>query len=370
MTQGQLEIQIIAAVVAAACALPGAFLVLRRMAMMSDAVSHAILPGIVLGFFVTHDLNSPLLILAAAATGVLTVFLVEALLATRLVREDAAIGLVFPVLFSVGVILIARFAGDVHLDTDAVLLGELAFAPFDRLELFGREVGPRSLYMMGGIAAANLLFLMVFYKELKIATFDAALAAALGFAPTVIHYGLMTLVSITAVAAFDAVGSVLVVAFMIGPPAAAYLLTDKLGTMIGLSVVVGVVSAVAGYWVAHVLDASIAGAMAGMIGVVFALVYLAAPRYGIVAGIRRRRRQRWAFAVKMLMIHLMQHEGLPEAAEENRIDHLEDHLSWEPAFARQVVRRAEEEALIWREDGRLFLTDSGRERAGMAITET
>ena len=117
-----IEIQIIAVLVAVACALPGVFLVLRQLAMMSDAISHAILPGIVIAFLLTEDLSSPLLILGAAAAGVATVALVELLRKTGLLKEDAAIGIVFPALFSVGVILIARFAGDVHLDVDAVLL--------------------------------------------------------------------------------------------------------------------------------------------------------------------------------------------------------------------------------------------------------
>ena len=137
MTSAQLEIQLIAALVAVACAIPGTFLVLRKMAMISDAISHAILPGIVLGFFITQDLNSPLLILLAAVTGVITVMLVEFIQKTGLVKEDTAIGLVFPALFSIGVILIAKNANDVHLDIDAVLLGELAFAPFDRLSVGG-----------------------------------------------------------------------------------------------------------------------------------------------------------------------------------------------------------------------------------------
>ena len=126
-----------------------------------------------------------------------------------------------------------------HLDTDAVLLGELAFAPFDRVVVVGMDIGPRALYLMGGILVLNLLFIAVFYKELKLATFDAGLAAALGFVPVVIHYGLMGLVSITAVGAFDAVGSILVVALMIAPPATAYLLTDRLSRLIGLSVLIG-----------------------------------------------------------------------------------------------------------------------------------
>jgi manganese/zinc/iron transport system permease protein len=123
MTNAQIEIQLIASLVAIACAIPGTFLVLRKMAMISDAISHSILPGIVVGFFITQNLNSPLLILLAAMTGVLTVVLVEKIQQTKLVKEDTAIGLVFPALFSVGVIMIAKYANDIHLDIDAVLLG-------------------------------------------------------------------------------------------------------------------------------------------------------------------------------------------------------------------------------------------------------
>lgn len=368
--QQLIEVQIVASAVAVACALPGAFLVLRKMAMMSDAISHAILPGIVVGFFLTQDLNSPILILAAAATGVLTVFLVEMLTASRLVKADAAIGLVFPVLFSIGVVLIARYAGDVHLDTDAVLLGELAFAPFDRWIFRGWDLGPRSFYVMSGIALLNVGFISLFYKELKVATFDAGLAAALGFAPVFMHYGLMSLVSVTAVAAFDAVGAILVVALMVGPAATAYLLTEKLAWMIGLSTLIGVAAALSGFWIAHLLDASIAGAMAGMIGVIFAAAYLLAPQHGMIAALRRHARQRWVFAEKMLTIHLLNHEGLPEAEQENRVAHLQEHLNWERGFARRVVRKAEDDGLVRRTNGHLLLTDSGRDLAQEAIVST
>jgi manganese/zinc/iron transport system permease protein len=341
VNSAQIEIQLIAAVVAMACALPGVFLVLRRMAMMADAISHTVLLGIVLVFFVTRDLNSPWLILGATATGVLTVSLVELLNRTRLVKEDAAMGLIFPALFSIAIILISRFAGDVHLDTDAVLLGELAFAPFERLELFGLDLGPQALWLMLAVLALNVAFIALFYKELKLATFDAGLAAALGFSPALIHYGLMSVVSVTAVGAFDAVGSVLVVALMIGPAAAAYLLTDRLGHMLAYSAAIGVVSAVSGYWVAHWLDASIAGSMATMVGVAFVLVWLLAPERGLAAQIRRRAQQRLSFAQTMLAIHLSNHEGLAEAQQENRLDALHEHLRWSPGFTTQVLRQAE-----------------------------
>ena len=284
MIQPEIEILAIAIVVAVACALPGVFLVLRRMALMADAISHSILLGIVIGFLVAGDVGSPLLIVGAAATGVLTVLFVEILNQTRLVKEDAAIGLVFPVLFSIGVILIARHAGSVHLDTDAVLLGELVFAPFERLELAGRDMGPRVLWVMLVILALNAGFLRLFYKELKLTTFDAGLATALGFSPIALHYLFMSLVSITAVGAFDAVGSILVVAMMIGPPAAAYLLTDRLPAMIGLSAAIGAVGAIGGYFLSSWLDASIAGSMSVAIGICFEVAYADLIRDAVRAG--------------------------------------------------------------------------------------
>ncbi len=360
MSAPQVEIQLIAAATAAACALPGVFLVLRRMALLSDAISHSILLGIVLAFLLVQNLTSPLLVVGAAVLGLVTVLCVELLRGTGLVREDAAIGLVFPALFSLGVILISRFADSVHLDTDAVLLGELAFAPFDRLVVGGYDIGPQALYVMTAILAANVVFLAVFYKELKLATFDPALAAALGFAPALVHYGLMTLVSVTAVGAFNAVGTILVVALMIAPPATAYLLTDRLAVMLAASAGIGVASAVTGYWLAHALDASIAGSMATAAGVLFALAFLCAPGRGVVAGVRRRARQRWEFPQTMLAIHLLNHEGKPEAAEENRVDHLDEHLRWDAAFAAEVVARSERRGFVVREDGTLALTERGR----------
>ncbi|MCG9130869.1 metal ABC transporter permease [Candidatus Poribacteria bacterium] len=369
MENPQIEIQLIAIVTAAACALPGVFLVLRRMTLMSDAISHAILPGIVLAFFLTESLSSPLLILAAAGTGVLTVLFVELLQRTKLVKEDAAIGLTFPALFSIGVILISRFAGNVHLDMDAVLLGELAIAPLNRLKAFGYDLGPVALYVMGTILVLNLIFILVFYKELKLATFDASLAAALGFAPTLIHYGLMTLVSVTTVGAFDAVGSILVVALIAGPPATAYLMTDRLSRMLILSAIIGSVNAVSGYWLASLFDVSIAGAIATMTLLVFGLIFLVVPNRGLIAIARRHARQKWEFAQTMLVIHLFNHEGLPEAETESAIADLHEHLSWDPTFTTQVVRYALHNRCVSQDAAQLILTEQGRAIAQQALVQ-
>lgn len=358
-----LEIQLVAVVVAVTCALVGTFLVLRRTALLADAISHSILLGIVLAFFVVKDLSSPLLVLGAALMGVVTVALVELLERTGRVREDAAIGLVFPFLFSIAVILVTRFAANVHLDADAVLLGELALAPFRRLEWGGRDLGPRSLWVMGSILLLVIGFLVAIYKELKITSFDPALALALGISPTLVHYLLMGVVSITAVGAFDAVGAILVVALMIAPPAAAWILSDRLPVVLALSALLAAVAAVAGFQVAWALDASIAGCMAAMAGIVFLLALLFSPERGVVAGGRRRARQRMEFAGLMLTLHLLNHEGGPDAESECRVGHLEEHLRWEPAFARSVIRRARRAAWIEETEERLRLTESGRRAA-------
>lgn len=355
MSNPQIEIQLIAAVVAMACAIPGVFLVLRKMALISDAISHSILPGIVIGFFITQDLNSPLLILLAALFGVITVVMVEFIQKTGLVKEDTAIGLVFPVLFSIGVILIAKNASDVHLDIDAVLLGELAFAPFDRLIVAGADWGPKSLWVMGSILLLTLSLLVLFFKELKVSTFDAGLSSALGISPVIMHYGLMSVSSITIVGAFDAVGAILVVALMIAPAATAYLLTEDLKKMIGLSLLFGVVSAISGYWVANFLDASISGSIATTLGVIFLMVYLFASKKGLISVLYRQKQQRIEVSLITFLLHLNRHEE----ESERHINHLQEHINWRAVRARTVLNLAEKNNLVQIKNDVVSLTEKG-----------
>lgn len=261
------EILLIAVLTAAACAIPGVFLVLRKMSMSADSITHTILLGIVLAFMAVNDLSSPLLLLGAALVGTVTVWLTELLTKTRLVSSDSATGIIFPLLFSVAVILITKYAGSAHLDTDSVLLGELAFAPFDRMTIGGIDIGAKGIYISGGLLIINILFVSVFFKELTVASFDPVLAAVMGFSPALIHYSLMTVVSVTAVGAFETAGSVLVTAFMIAPAAAAYLLTDNLRNMIFIAVAIGTACGVLGFHTAILLDVSISGSMACYAGV-------------------------------------------------------------------------------------------------------
>lgn len=156
------EILLIAIFMSAACALPGNFLVLRRMSMLTDAISHTVLLGIVLTFLAVGSLDSPLLIIGASLMGVLTVWLIELLYQSRLVASDSAIGLIFPLLFSIAVILVTRYAGNVHLDTDCILLGELAFAPFDRLIINGMDLGAKGLYTGGAVLVISVAVISLF----------------------------------------------------------------------------------------------------------------------------------------------------------------------------------------------------------------
>ncbi len=356
MSSAQIEIQIIASLVAAACAIPGTFLVLRKMALISDAISHSILPGIVIGFFITQDLNSPLLIILAALSGLVTVVLVEFIQKTGLVKEDTAIGLVFPVLFSIGVILIAQNANDIHLDVDAVLLGEIAFAPFDRLEIGGVDVGPKSMWIIGSILLITLSLLIAFYKELKVSTFDPGISAALGFSPVVIHYGLMTVSSVTTVGAFDAVGAILVVALIIAPAATAYLLTTNLKKMLFLSIFFGVFCAIAGYWMANLLDASIAGSMTTVLGIVFFLVYMFAPDKGLLAVLYRQSRQKLEVSLLTFLLHINNHEE----EKERRVKHLYEHINWQKVRAKSVLDLGLKNNLIVIDNEIVSLTQKGR----------
>ncbi|MBL7558615.1 metal ABC transporter permease [Olleya sp. YSTF-M6] len=363
MNSAQIEIQLIASLVAIACAIPGTFLVLRKMAMISDAISHSILPGIVVGFFITQDLNSPLLIVLAALTGVITVVLVEYIQKTGLVKEDTAIGLVFPALFSIGVILIAKNANDVHLDVDAVLVGELALAPFDRLIVSGVDIGPKSLWIIGTILLITILLLFAFFKELKVSTFDKGLAASLGFSPAIIHYGLMTVSSVTTVGAFDAVGAILVVALMIAPAATAYLLTTNLKKMLALAVFFGVFSAISGYWLAHLLDASIAGSITTMLGLIFLAVYLFAPSKGVIAVMHREKQQRTEVSLLTFLLHLKNHTEV----EERHVNHLREHINWQKVRAKTVLELALKNNMILVNNNVVSLTKKGDTFTSKAI---
>lgn len=356
----QIETLAIAILVAVTCALSGTFLVLRQMSMMADAISHTILLGIVLGFFIVHDVNHPLLMIGAAFIGVITVFITELLNKIDLINEDASIGLTFPLLFSIAIVLISYYARNVHIGVHAVLLGEIAFAPFNRFIINGIDFGPKAFYIMGTIFIMNLVYIIVFYKELKIVTFDQSLAVVLGISPIIIHYSFMSIVSITCVGAFDTVGSILVIALIIGSPAMAYLLTDDLKRMIGLSGGIGTISAMIGYGMAIWLDSSIAGCIAAVIGILFIVTFVFAPKRGLLAMKLQKHNKKLEFSCLALLIHIMNHEYSKEEKEECSLNSIHNHLSWDKFFLKKIIDCTKKDDYIFVDEDILRITEKGK----------
>ncbi|WP_341323802.1 metal ABC transporter permease [Solibacillus sp. FSL H8-0523] len=254
------------------CSIAGVFLVLRKMSMIADAISHTVLFGIVISFLVTQALTGVSMFIGAALAGLLTAFLVQYLRSNG-IQEDAAIGIIFTTLFAISVLLITIFAGDVHLDVEHVLMGEIAFVPWDKLTLFGFEM-PKAIWMLGIALILNVLLLIVFFKEFKLSTFDPVYAASIGIPIVFMHYLFMMMISLTTVSAFDSVGAILVIAMLIGPAATSYLISRSLKQMFGFAISFGVMAAIGGYYVAKWLDTSIAGMMAVMVGFLFIFVFI------------------------------------------------------------------------------------------------
>ena len=277
---------LLAVVTAVACALPGVFVVLRRGSMLVDAISHAVFPGIVLGFALTRDLDSPLLLLGAAVTGLLVVLGAEFLERTGLIAGDAPQGLVFPALFSLGVIAVTLDFGDVHLDTHTVLVGDLNIAAFEQLVVGGIAIGPSYLHVMLGMLALNALFLTAFWRPLVASTFDRPFATSIGIRTRLLHLSFMLLVALTVTAGFHAAGAILVIALVVVPAAVALLLSRRLVVVIALAVGIAAGGALMGFGAAYALDAATSAGMAVTYGILFFVVL------GVTA-LRRRRRVAW-----------------------------------------------------------------------------
>jgi len=267
--------------VAITCGLLGCFLVLRKMSMVGDAISHAVLPGIVVAFLLSGGRDTMPMMLGAGATGLMATFLIEYFHRKARLQTDAAIGIIFTFLFAIGIILISLFADEVDIDQDCVLYGEIAYVPIDLwITDQGINMGPRPIYILTTVFILVFLFIKIGYKALKITSFDPEFAAAIGISTGLWHYLLMAAVSFTTVSSFESVGAILVIAFLIGPPTIAYLLTQELKHMLWITAGVGVFTAFTGYWLAFWLNASIAGCMAVMVGVCFTVVFI---RHRIIA---------------------------------------------------------------------------------------
>ena len=347
---------------ATACALLSPFLVLRKLSMVSDAISHSVLLGIVLAFFIVKDVGSPLLIAGAALFGVITVFAVEFLSGTGLVKNDDAVGIVFPMFFALAVVLITKFARNVHRDTDIVLMGEVIIAPLNRTEFLGMDL-PKAFVQMGILFIVNLLFIIIFFKELKITTFDKGFAKLAGFSSVALFYALMTLSSLTAVTAFDAVGAILVVSFLITPGAAAYLISKDLKVMIAISVGYAVINSIIGYVLSLLMNVSMSGMTAAVAGVTFLITFLF-NREGLITAIFIRLKRKSELKPELFLTHIGNHSGKKEELEELGLGSIRDHLKWKQAEVDKIAGRLIRRGLIRIDINKNIydLTERGREK--------
>ena len=262
------------ALVAVSCGLLGVFLILRKMSMVGDAISHAVLPGIVIAYLVADSRSSFFTLLGAALFGLLTTFLIEFFYRKARLQSDASIGITFTWLFAIGVILVSAFSGNVDLDQECVLYGDIAYIPFDTLYIGERSLGPAPVWLQ----TLNLMLVAAAlkrgYRGFLVTSFDPSFASGLGIRTGAWHYVLMGLVSFTVVLSFNAVGAILVVAFLVVPPATAYLLSSRVRVMIRYTAIFGTTSSVLGFYLATIINASISGCMALMAGVQFLLVFI------------------------------------------------------------------------------------------------
>jgi manganese/zinc/iron transport system permease protein len=363
---------VVAILTACACAVPGTFLVLRRMSMMGDAISHAVLPGLVIAFVVSGSRASWPMFVGAAVVGVLTAYLTESVRKAGNVEEGASMGVVFTALFALGLVLVNIYAGDqrVDLDPGCVLYGMLETVSPDRgFTLLGLAI-PTTALTLSIVFVVNLVLVIALFKEFRISSFDPALATTMGINSTLMHYLLMSMTAVTTVAAFEAVGSILVVAMLIVPAAAAHLLTDRLGLMLGMALVFAFLSAVAGHLAAILLpmaigmrsSLTIAPMIVVVAGAMLLLVVLLAPRHGVISKLLGQLRLSVRIACEDVL-------GQLSRAEESRdgltvpIDQLRSNVEAGPVVFAVAMRALLRRGRVLRSGSALSLTSAGRAAA-------
>ncbi|PID71736.1 MAG: ABC transporter [Desulfobulbus propionicus] len=263
--------------VTAACGLVGIYLLLRRMALVGDAISHSVLPGLIVAFILFRHASTPVIFSGALGAGLLTVAFIEFIHKQSRVKPDAAICISFTILFAIGVAMMSNLEthGSFHIDADCLLYGEIVFVSLEpHLIVGGIELGPPSVLRMGAVLLVVIILITFFYKELLLTSFDQGLAKSLGFRTGVWHYGLMGVLSIVIVAAFEAVGAILVVAMLIVPPMFAAQLSDRMFPRMLLVVLHAFLSSLLGYHLSVWLACSAAGAMVVVASLLFVIAWV------------------------------------------------------------------------------------------------
>ena len=337
--------------VSVALGLVGCFLVVRGTSLLGDALSHSVLPGIVIGFLIGGSLHSPWILVGATVVGLLAAVLVESVHTNSRVKEDASLGIIFTTLFAIGVVMINLYAGQADLDPGCVLYGNIESFVIDRGGMI-----PMSIILLG-----ILIGLLLFYRHLLVSTFDPGLAVSLGIPAALVHYALMAVLSLTVVASFESVGAILAVALLIMPGATARLWADRMPTMLRFAAVHGTVATLLGYWMSHkaVLNTSASGAISVAGFALFLLSWLVAPRAGLVTQWLTRRRLRRTVALENLIKTI---EELGHGAPVH-VEAVAGELRLPPRAFESTLSRASGAGWIKRLNGRVELTDVGRARS-------
>jgi manganese/zinc/iron transport system permease protein len=263
--------------VTAGCGLVGNYLLLRRMALVGDAISHSILPGLVMAFMIFKHNTTWVMFLGAFAAGLLTVGLIEYIHKQSRIKPDTAICIAFTTLFALGVVMmnILESKDTIHIDAECVLYGEIAFVPLEPPVVWnGWELGPPSALRMALVLVMIVLAIFAFYKELLVTSFDPGLSKSLGMKPGVWHYGIMGALAIVVVSAFESVGAILSVAMLVVPPMFAGQLSERLPVRLGLIVLHAALSSVLGLHLSVWLNCSAAGAMVVAAAWLFVTVWI------------------------------------------------------------------------------------------------
>ncbi|MEE2807903.1 MAG: metal ABC transporter permease [Verrucomicrobiota bacterium] len=265
--------------VTAACGLVGNYLVLRRISLVGDAISHSVLPGIAIAFILTGSRSEAPMFLGALVAGVITTLIIEVLHSRTRIKQDAAIGITFSTMFAIGVILISLHGSHTDLDLDCVLFGKLDFLSSKEKIIMGL---PGVVITMGMVALIVGIMILLFYKELLVSSFDPNLAATIGISPRLVHYLLMCILSVVVVSAFTSVGAILVIAMLILPAATSYLLTDRLWVMMLFTLLHSFMSSISGVHLAVALKIPTAPATVVCGMMFFVTSWIFSPTHGLI----------------------------------------------------------------------------------------
>ena len=352
------------------CSLLGCFLVLRRMSMLGDAISHAVLPGLALAFILSGTLNALPMFTGAALFAMLTAGLSKLLSSHRNTSEESGLGIVFTTLFALGILLIQLFAENVHLDRDAVLEGAIEYVTLETTTLFGLQ-WPTSLWVTGSVLVGVLIWLVLFWKQIKVASFDPAYASAIGLHGHAMLAVLVIFVALCVVAAFKIVGTVLVVAMLVIPAASAQLVCHRLNRMLFVSVLFSIASTVTGYYAAWYLNSNAAGMMAVMAGVGYVFALLFSPSQGLLFTHYHRRKLKQRIIAEDILGVLFRYEESAETSDETGsspgmgLSELK-RLVGEKYSSQSMKRLIKENLVSSRLDQKYLLTAAGK-RLGQRI---